>query len=262
MDRSSSPNRWSPSASRNARRAFRTRLRPGSTRRSTWISKSRAQIVASTRRRRRPPRRAPSPRPTRWRRRSGARGGTGGSLRASTACRSGPSSSARGQSACSSRAAREVRRRHSRPRHHQARAVPARPIETAPSGLVACFGRRGRSRCRAARAARRPPRDLPRSRAPAPRRRRAAPRGRARARPCGRRASARARPRRRRDRPGAPRRAPPRARRGVADDRDPRGVMPSEELAGEEGAVQVGALSAHELAAGDDDRGARGQQWT
>jgi hypothetical protein len=42
----------------------------------------------------------------------------------------------------------------------------------------------------------------------------------------------------------------------VTDDRDPgRFETEREELAGEEGPVQVGALAADELAAGDDDRG-------
>jgi hypothetical protein len=42
----------------------------------------------------------------------------------------------------------------------------------------------------------------------------------------------------------------------VADDRDPCRFEPErEELAGKERTVQVGALAADELAAGDDDRG-------
>ena len=44
----------------------------------------------------------------------------------------------------------------------------------------------------------------------------------------------------------------------VADDRDARRLEPeSQGLAGEKGSVQVGSLAAHELAARDDDDGAR-----
>ena len=47
----------------------------------------------------------------------------------------------------------------------------------------------------------------------------------------------------------------------VADDRNPDGLEPEpERLLGVEGTVQVGSLAAHELAARDDDRGARALQ--
>ena len=77
------------------------------------------------------------------------------------------------------------------------------------------------------------------------------------ARPCGRRGSARGRRRRRAGRPRGPRGAPARAlRAGRRRSRSGAGSRPSDSSsAREEGTVQVRALAADELAAGDDDRG-------
>ena len=112
---------------------------PGSTKRSTWISKSRAQIVTST----------PSPSPPaaasasatadsgvpKKRRTLWARLGA----RASTRCTGGVSS-ALGQSRWSSRGGpgRMTTTQRSRSRTSPG-AVPARPREIEPSGRVACF---------------------------------------------------------------------------------------------------------------------------
>ena len=171
---------------------------PGATKRSTWISMSRAQIVTST----------PSPSPP----------------AASSACATADSRDAveaqhaplgrpRAREQPPQRLGLERLRperlqlaRRPRQRHRDARRRASSDERRRGAGepgddralrarSPAC-GRRARSRRTAASAARRPRATAPRSAPRAPRRRRAAARPRARAaRPCGRRASARARPR-------------------------------------------------------------------
>ena len=114
---------------------------PGSTKRSTWISKSRAQIVAST----------PSPSPPA----SASARATADSLaeeaqhaplrrraRASTR-RTGSVSSARGQSRCSSRGGPGSARRRTPPRLQRRAPAPCRRARARPRppGSVACFAR-------------------------------------------------------------------------------------------------------------------------
>ena len=154
--RSSGVDERAPRARRRAPSA------PGSTKRSTWISKSRAQIVTST----------PSPSPPAAasacgdRRLADAVEAAGRAARAAGARassrRSGSVSSARGQSCCSSRggpgsatATQPLELEDER----RARCRRARPT-IAPSGTVACLrDARRRSRRTAGAAARRPPRE-------------------------------------------------------------------------------------------------------
>ncbi len=223
-ERSSRANRYRSSglAQPRARARRRAASAPGSTTRSTWISKSRAQIVAST----------PSPSPPASssaratadsldaeeaehapRRRGRARG---------AAAANGAVSSARGQSRCSSpRRPGQRRPRRGRPcSSTSAGAVPASPTTTAPSGSVRLLAdARARSRRRgvASRSAiARETRSISsaerlvdaRGASPAPARA---------ARPCGRRGSARGRRRRRAGRARAPRRV----RRSSSSGRSP-----------------------------------------
>ena len=215
--RSSRENRYRSSGSASACSSSAARSSaPGSTTRSTWISKSRAQIVAST----------PSPSPPASasafatadslapKNRSTRR--PGGCARASTR-RTGSVSSARGHSRCSSDGGPGSRTTTARPVSSTSPgAVPASPSEIAPSGQRRLLADAELEvRVRPAQPLGDPARDgadllvqalvehEPAARQPS-----------RRARRCGRRASGRARPRRGRGRPRAPRGAPPRARRG------------------------------------------------
>ena len=138
-------------------------------------------------------------------------------------------------------------------------AVPAIPSEIAPSGSVACLRTPGRSRHRGGASALRTAARSARSRPRAPRRPRAlGPRRARRARSSCRRGSARGHPRRGRRRPRTFAQRRLQLVRVVADDRDPRRLETEPEgLLRIERAVEVGSLAAHELAARDDDRGAR-----
>ena len=232
----------------------------GSATRSTWISKSRAQIVTSS----------PSPSPP-------------ASWNACATCDS-PGAEEAKRAPQRRRAARRARGAPARSRARSARAaaarpagpgrtitgvpcasttrpgaVPARPSEIAPVGqrrLLADALREVRVRplhplgdhardasiCASSSSST----SQLRARRPSPR-----------PRPCGRRGSARDRPRHATRSAAATRLAQRRLELGrvVADDVDPRRLEPErEQRAGEERAVQVGALAAHELAAGDDDR--------
>ena len=181
IDRSSSENRYFSSGSRSAPASSSAAASaPSSTTRSTWISKSRAQIVAST-----PSRSPPASASARAtadslapKKRSTRR--PGGGARASRA-RIGSVSSARGHSRCSSPGgpgSTTSPRRRSRART-PARCPRARARSRLRAASPAC-SRLPRSPCRGAPSARRTAVRCPRSRSPAPRR--APSRGRRRAR--------------------------------------------------------------------------------
>ena len=237
---------------------------PGSTRRSTWISKSRAQIVAST----------PSP----------VAAGVGERLRDRRLARAVEAQHAASGRPCARRArartrlglerarpqplqlrrrpGQDDRRRASPASRTRPGAVPARPSEIAPSGSVACLRTPGcEVGVRPAAAARRP--RARRARSP-----RRAPRRATSSRPAAcaselDRAVVVRRPEPAGDEAQVGLRAPPRSAASSSSGRSPTiviraGSRPSDErLRGEERAVQVGALAADELAAGDDDRGPR-----
>ena len=246
-----------PAASSSPRRSA-----PGSTTRSTWISKSRAQIVAST----------PSPSPpasasawatadslapkNRRTRRPGRPRRREHRLHRLACDGRGPQPAqlARRPGSTTNDAAVRGRRpgpEPSRRRRSRRRRRGSSPASSRPAAKSA-YGRPRRSATERDTASICVSSSL--DRPGAPRRRRAR-----RARPSGRRASGPGRRRRGRHRPRSRSRAPPRDRCGSSPTMTIRsGVEPERQrLTRVERTVPVVALSAHELAARDDDRRAR-----
>ena len=258
--------RSSGSAERLLERRRRAPRRPArrAGRRGSRSRARRSSPPRRPRRRRRP--RAPSRPPTRSRRRTAARAAPGRAARASTR-RTGSVSSARGHSRCSSAGGPGSTTTDAAPgvEHEPRRRARRARARCAPSGSVACFAHAGLEvRVRPLQALGDPPRDRADLRVAAPRRAtQLATRHVARRSSTVRSSCVGPSPPETTAQVGLerPRRSAASSSSGSSPTIEIRaGSSPSESSSrGEERAVQVGALAADQLAAGDDDRRARPQ---